>query len=530
MGMSKMPEVISLNGGKAWEHDFEKFNVVVYVPKDELISDVVNFGFKSPYLVVLPEKKLSKEQAADFAERNGLADIARRTATSVAFVYPSAGDWKDADKELYVELIKETKIHQYYKDGVVTFKDRFTKEWGECFIRGAKYRTCLYGFGASADYVANNLLTTIEGEFLWGPGDITPTVCVLENLSVMPKPSRRDIPIVSVANSAKVNEALKSTCDKLLIKDKADYIEDYDKFVGKYKRWCGNLEPVPDFDALGMVEVAGYEELTTSSDNAGDDMGTATHKVGYLAYYNKGLLDNGPVPTLLAFHGGGDSSSYITEVSGWYEVARKYNFLLIAIENHINSTATEMIELISRLKDKFNIDEHRIYGSGFSMGGCKSWDLYQEYPNVFAALAPMDATFELGLNVYGQPMKGELNKTVPVPVFYAGGEITPLPELPFQAQKCHDRIKYLFEVNKVKTPYDVKFEDKDNWKNPIWGIDGDRVVKEHDASRDSILTMHYFDSEDGVCRTCLASISEQGHECRQHTCDFAWQFMSKFTR
>ena len=35
-------------------------------------------------------------------------------------------------------------------------------------------------------------------------------------------------------------------------------------------------------------------------------------------------------------------------------------------------------------------------------------------------------------------------------------------------------------------------------------------------------------SEDGVCRTALASVSGQVHECRQHTNENAWKFLSQF--
>ncbi|MBP5661361.1 MAG: hypothetical protein J6X08_08550, partial [Lachnospiraceae bacterium] len=196
----------------------------------------------------------------------------------------------------------------------------------------------------------------------------------------------------------------------------------------------------------------------------------------------------------------------------------------------MNSTATEMVELIAELKTKYNIDEHRIYASGFSMGGCKSWDCFQEYPEVFAGLAPMDATFEVGLNVFGKPAPVEINRDTPVPVFYAGGEVTPLPELPFQAEKCYDRMKYVFEVNRLKTPYDVKFEDRENWTNKIFGIDGDRVERFYDETRDSFLTVNYFEDETGRETTAFAVISGQGHECREHTCEHAWQFLSQFTR
>ena len=164
------------------------------------------------------------------------------------------------------------------------------------------------------------------------------------------------------------------------------------------------------------------------------------------------------------------------------------------------------------------------------MGGCKSWDLYQEYPGVFAGLAPMDATFEVGLNVYGKAAPVQINRSVPVPLFYAGGEITPLPELPFQAQKCVDRMRYVFEVNRIRKPYAVQFEDRAGWTNSIWGIDGDRTERVEDPSRGSVLTVQYFESEDGVVRTAFASVSGQGHECREHTCEHAWRFLSRFSK
>ena len=529
MGMKEMPEVLVRETGKIWAHTYELFKVKTYVPTATGLVDVVNYGFKAPYLVVFEEYEQSIDEAVNWAEMSGLADVARINGSSVVFVYPTSGSWETASPDIYASLIAETKIHQYFRDGIVTMKNRFTGEWGDNFIRGAIFRAYLYGFGKSADFIAKNYLKTIEGEYLWGPGEITPAVCILTNLSVVPNVERKDIPVVSIGNSAEINKAF-CDCEHTLIEDDADLKEDFFRFVVKFKRWCGHLDIEADYEQIGVVEEPGYVVLKTSPDNSGDDKDTTEHKVGYVAYYNKGLFDNGPVPMMFAFHGGGDSTFYITQVSGWWRVAHKHNFLLIAIENHLDSTATEMVEMIGKLKERYNIDEKRIYASGFSMGGCKSWDCFQEYPNVFAALAPMDATFEVGTNSFGHPAPCEINRSVPVPVFYAGGEITPLPELPFQAQKCTDRIAYLFEVNRVTKKYDVSFEKQDNWENKIWGVNGDRTEKLRDESRDAVLTLQYFDSEDGVCRTVLASIDNQGHECREHTCEQAWLFMKNFTR
>lgn len=552
MGMTSMPAVTTRdNGAKIWENRFGGFYATVYVPVNELPDDIINYGFRMPYLLVLSEKHFSFDEAADFADKNGFTAIAKAYAGSVVFIYPTCeGGWSNADVSLYQELIANSKLNQYYCDGAATPIDRFSGKPADKFIRGAIFRAYLYGYGSSADYIARCCLTTVNGEFLWGPGEITPAVCSLERLSAtLPTEGlRRDIPVISVANSAEINDAIAGSFDHVLIKEKAEIEKDFYAFTKNYRRWCGNLENEPDLDALDMVCEPVIEELTMSPDNLGDDSpvhkdgyenmkniesdvsASLTHRVGALAFYNRNLFDNGPAPLLLAFHGGGDSAMYISYISGWYEVAHKHNFLLVALENHLNSTATEMVELIDRLAEKYNIDRSRIYGSGFSMGGCKSWDLCQEYPEVFAGLAPMDATFEVGLNSYGRPAPKPINRTVSVPIFYSGGELTPLPELPFQAEKCWDRMRYVFEINKLKTAYDVTFENRDNWADKIWGISGDRVEKLYDASRDSYLTLNYFDSEDGICRTVFTSVSGQGHECRHHTCEQAWIFLSQFTR
>ncbi len=531
MGMPQFPEIIRYPDGTAcWAHTFDRFRVKVVVPPCDEIAQIVNFGFLAPYLIVLEETEMTMEQAVAYAGDHGFAAVARQYATSVVFVHPTQGGWEQADEQLYVDLIAESRIHQYYRDGVVTSRDRFTKAWGDCFIRGAIFRTFLYGTGASADYIAQHLLKTIQGEYLWGPGEITPTAVVLENLSVIPVAHRRDIPIVSVGNSPAINATLLFACDKVWPRPTLDVPGDFAAHLSQYRRWCGQLETDPTMAQLGMVQEVGVETVITSPDNRGDYQGTQEHPEGNVAFYRQGLQREGPVPTLLAFHGGGDSAFYLSHISGWYRVAQRHGFLLIAVENHLNVTATETVELIDRLAKRYPIDRSRLYASGFSMGGCKSWDLYQEYPQLFAALAPMDATFEVGLNVYGEPAPKPINQSVPVPLLYAGGEETPLPELPFQAEKCWDRMRYVFQVNQLKTPYAVTFEERDSWPEPIWGIAGDEVRKLDDPTRGSVLTLHTFQSQDGVIRTAFASISGQGHECREHTCEQAWLFMSQFRR
>ena len=532
--MEKMPEIITLNdGSKYWEHTFTDFEAKVYVPVSAPITEIVNFGFRAPYLLVFEETKQSADAAKSFADSTGLADIAARFGGSVVFVYPTCtGGWDNAPENLFASVISESRISQYYRDGVAIMRDRFTGNWNGFYIRGAVLRTYLYGFGKSADYIANHCLQRIEGDGLYGKGDITPAGCILTNLSVIPAPAANaaDIPVVSIGNSNAANDALRTGLTSVLIKDTADYTDDFYSFVGTFRRMMGNLEREADLDSMGMACEPGYCTVPTSGDNRGDDKDTEEHNIGYVAYYNKKITEEGKkVPLLLCFHGGGDSAMCMTSVSGWYRVAADHNFLLISVEHHLNSTATESMALLKHLTEKYPVDTEQIYSTGFSMGGCKSWDMFQEYPKIFAGVAPMSATFEVGLNVFGQDV-GPINRDTIVPTFYVGGEITPLPELPFQAQKCIDRVAYVFDVNHVVTNYDVKLEEKDNWKNPIYGIDGDFVYKINDPVRGSVLTINLFESDNGHCYTVFGSVDNQGHEVRYHSCENAWKFLSSFRR
>ena len=532
MPMMQRPAVSCVEGGKCWENKYQTFDLKVYVPDNDLDGQTNNYGFRAPLLLVFEEEKQSMESAVNFAKSTGLSKIASSVDSSVLFIHPtSEKGWEGADESLYAELISEVKMIPVYKDGIVENFNFFTQKFEGFFPRGAIFRADIYSYGKSADYVAKYLLKTLQGQYLWGPGEITPAMCSMENLSVIPNVQRKDIAILSVGNSSEVNSAF-AGCENILIKEKAEYEKDYYSFVKKFKMWCGKIEFEPDFPALGMTEDVGSVLVKTSPDNEFVPGKPKEHKVGYFAYYNNGLFDHGPVPLVFGCHGGGDSSMYLTFVAGWWEIAKKYNFLFVSVENHQFVTATEVVEVIEGLKKRYNIDERRIYATGFSMGSGKTWDLYQEYPEVFAGIMPASALFPVYTTFFGKPVdKEKLNMTVPVPVFYSGGEKSHLPELPFQADSSLERVKYVAKVQKLKKKFDdVSFEEKENWEDPIWAVPGDRIEKVRDESRDAVLTIHYYDSEDGVCRTAFASVDNQIHECRKHSVETAWKFISKFKK
>lgn len=593
--MTEKPVVATFeDGSKMWKYAFENFRAKVYVPVTTLRDDVINYGYAAPYLIVFEESEADDITAKSTVDHNGLSDIASRFASSVVFVYPTCeGGWKGASVELYKELIANSKIHEYHEDGMAILNNRFTGKCDGYAIRGAIFRTFLFGYGDSADYILQNLTDTVNGEGLWGPADIAPTACVLERLGVgadgvtLPYEIKRsDMPIVSIGNSSEVNNYIMKEVDDCYICATADYEAIFEEFLRYYKRWgwVGTLEDEPDLDELSMVMDTGIVNVATSPDNNSEFKGTDRHDVGYIAYYNKKICE--PMPLVLAFHGGGDSAMHIAHVAGWYKVAHDHDFLLVCIENHLNVTATETMQVLDVLYERYNIDKSRVYATGFSMGGIKSWDMFQEYPDVFAGLAPMCATVEVGCNVFFKKTAKAINRDVRVPVFYVGGERSPLPELPFQGSKVAGRVAYALLVNGAKKADEyAKFvkekfgisidaamdsageagvagevgakdavagtvpdkdasigkipalpknpiEDIDNsgWENKVWGINGDREEKFYDESRDGTLTLQYFDNVDGKCLNVLGSVDNQEHDCRHHTCEQAWLYLSQFTK
>lgn len=102
-----------------------------------------------------------------------------------------------------------------------------------------------------------------------------------------------------------------------------------------------------------------------------------------------------PAPLLLALHG---SDGRGDEVHPWWHAAADALGMIVvapsdpAAKDGYTFTPKEReagLAAIRASRRRFNVDENRVFASGFSRGGHMTWDLALRNPDLFAGIAPM---------------------------------------------------------------------------------------------------------------------------------------------
>lgn len=108
-------------------------------------------------------------------------------------------------------------------------------------------------------------------------------------------------------------------------------------------------------------------------------------------------------PLVFYFHGVNCVPLYGAEQSNWHDLADRDGFIVVypaPAQNkawniydlpQLPSDFAFILALIDHMKQNWNIDESRIYSTGFSMGGMMTHALTAAYPEIFAAGAPCNA-------------------------------------------------------------------------------------------------------------------------------------------
>lgn len=168
---------------------------------------------------------------------------------------------------------------------------------------------------------------------------------------------------------------------------------------------------------------------------------TQPSTISYYEYLPQNYNTNSDkYPVMIFLHGIGERGPNTTNIStleaSIYEVAKlgppmyvkngtQFPFILISPQlkdNYGTWPSSYVLEVINHVKTYLRIDERRIYLTGLSLGGGGTWVAAQDYPELFAAIAPVCGGYNspskaCGIaaeNVSVWAFHGDIDSTVPL--------------------------------------------------------------------------------------------------------------------
>lgn len=111
-----------------------------------------------------------------------------------------------------------------------------------------------------------------------------------------------------------------------------------------------------------------------------------------------------PAPLILSLHGLGRSYDWLMGYHGYLDYAEQGGFIVVTALGYIRRgwygseeiedapddgrySERDVMEVLARVRDEFNVDDNRIYLWGHSMGGAGTLHIAKKHPELFAALA-----------------------------------------------------------------------------------------------------------------------------------------------
>lgn len=149
-------------------------------------------------------------------------------------------------------------------------------------------------------------------------------------------------------------------------------------------------------------------------------------KLQYWLYLPPGYADSQEKwPLIIFLHGSGERGDNLDAVKKHgpprlTAEGKDYPFVIISPQCPSNQrwNATHLDQLLSSSLKNLNLDPHRVYLTGLSMGGSGTWSWAAQHPQRFAAIAPICGG--------GDPTQAEKLKDIPTWVFH-GARDTAVP-------------------------------------------------------------------------------------------------------
>jgi len=163
-----------------------------------------------------------------------------------------------------------------------------------------------------------------------------------------------------------------------------------------------------------------------------------TVRLNYLLFLPNGYSQKGSQrwPLMLFLHGAGERATNLAKVTvhGPPKIVKSrpdFPFILVSPQCPEGETWSNdtLLTLLDELISKYKVDTNRVYLTGLSMGGYGTWSLGTQYPERFAAIAPICGGGETIQLLLASPRKAAALKSLGVWAFHGAKDpVVPLEE------------------------------------------------------------------------------------------------------
>ncbi len=121
-------------------------------------------------------------------------------------------------------------------------------------------------------------------------------------------------------------------------------------------------------------------------------------KLNYLVYIPQSYNTSKKWPLILSLHGSGERGDNIDDVKKWgiHKILREnedFPFVVVSPQCPIGEIwemqFNALKDLLDEIENSYNIDDERIYLTGYSMGGYGTWNFAILNPERFTAIVPI---------------------------------------------------------------------------------------------------------------------------------------------
>ena len=441
-------------------------------------------GNSTPVIFVLGDGAWTAETAADTLTRGGFDQMAQEESGHIVFVSPSNGtSWTEEDYTVMQALATNvTDDYTYTLEQAGTYDTGVTEDG---VMYAGRFRSYTFAEGSAQEFV-KTYLDTPDSTYLvqqWNN--------VVDGFSAA----------YHYADAFERTDNLSAWHDmrrinRISLSDGVTYLDKY--YV---------------YSDYGIRE--SIETFTSSKGNT----------MEYYQYVPKGVDVNSKTekyPLVLVSHGSNQHPEGYVQLTNWPIVADQENFIVVAINAHNLVNTDEILELVDFMIDQRAVDASRVYATGYSIGGMKSWTLGFERPDRFAAIAPTE----------GIPGMGKVSLPDPdrsIPTFWVAGEKEFYNLFPMNSEAAIAIIQQLANANGFA--YNGIYDES---LGKYYGMKTDKTYtycpRPAHSDNEAVMTIHEMKSKDGNVYTILTSVSEMGHSAYPDSAQRMWAFFRQFSR